>query len=192
MVRVVGMEGAFGAGGGLCHITYHNNSNAHYNICDDYACMSAWAIRRAPSKRAFPNNIGWDEVVVLSGGIYRDVLNTQQSCRSKLPRLHGNNGGVYPHIHHRPGLRHSHDQRVIRLSLGKLSVNLFLQVVKRTNTPIIHYTAFCALKHRRSSYKLAIYMDSGLLFDASSEVYGGEDLALAAGGGRARRKERYI
>ena len=54
-------------------------------------------------------------------------------------------------------------------------------------------TAFCALKHTRSSYKSAIYfVDSGLLFDASSEVYGGEDLALAAGGGRARRKERYI
>ena len=30
-------------------------------------------------------------------------------------------------------------------------------------------------------------MDSGLSFDASSEVYGEEDLALAAGGGRARR-----
>ena len=53
-------------------------------------------------------------------------------------------------------------------------------------------TAFCALKHTRSSYKLAIYMDSGLLFDASSEVYGGEDLALAAGGGRAMKTGRYI
>ena len=56
-----------------------------------------------------------------------------------------------------------------------------------------HRTAFCALKHTRSSYKLAIYyVDSGLLFDASSEVYWGEDLALAAGGGRARRTGRYI
>ena len=54
-------------------------------------------------------------------------------------------------------------------------------------------TAFCALKHTRSGYKLAIYyVDSGLLFDASSEVYGGEDLALAAGGGRAKRTGRYI
>ena len=35
-------------------------------------------------------------------------------------------------------------------------------------------------------------VDSGLSFDASSEVYGGEDLALAAGGGRARRTGRYI
>ena len=32
-------------------------------------------------------------------------------------------------------------------------------------------TAFCALKHTRSSYKPAIYMDSGLSFDASSEVF---------------------
>ena len=48
-----------------------------------------------------------------------------------------------------------------------------------------HRTAFCTLKHTRSSYKLAIYyVDSGLSFDASSEVHGGEDLALAAGGGR--------
>ena len=53
-------------------------------------------------------------------------------------------------------------------------------------------TTFCALKHTRSSYKLAIYMDSGLLFDASSEVYGGKDLALAAGGGRAMKTGRYI
>ena len=56
-----------------------------------------------------------------------------------------------------------------------------------------HRTAFCALKHTCSSYKLAIYyLDSGLSFDASSEAYGGEDLALAAGGGRARRTGRYI
>ena len=56
-----------------------------------------------------------------------------------------------------------------------------------------HRTALCALKHTRSRYKLAIsYVDIGLSFDASSEVYGGEDLALAAGGGRARRTERYI
>ena len=56
-----------------------------------------------------------------------------------------------------------------------------------------HRTAFCALKHMRSSYKAAIYyVDSGLSFDAPSEVYGREDLALAAGGGRARRTGRYI
>ena len=54
-------------------------------------------------------------------------------------------------------------------------------------------TAFCALKHTRSSYKAAIYyVESGLSFDASSGVYGGEDLALAAGGGMARRTGRYI
>ena len=48
------------------------------------------------------------------------------------------------------------------------------------------------MKHTRSSYKLAIYyVDIGLSFDASSDVYGGEDLALAAGGGRARRTGRY-
>ena len=35
----------------------------------------------------------------------------------------------------------------------------------------LHRTAFCALKHTRSSYKPAIYMDSGLSFDASSEVF---------------------
>ena len=39
-------------------------------------------------------------------------------------------------------------------------------------------TAFCAMKHTRSSYKPAIYMDRGLSFDASSEVYGGKDLVL--------------
>ena len=56
-----------------------------------------------------------------------------------------------------------------------------------------HRTAFCALKHPRSSYKLAFYyVDSGSSFDASSEVYAGEDLALTAGGGRARRTGRYI
>ena len=54
-------------------------------------------------------------------------------------------------------------------------------------------TAFCALKHTRSSHKLAIYyVDIGLSFNASSEVYRGEDLALAARGGRARRTGRYI
>ena len=35
-------------------------------------------------------------------------------------------------------------------------------------------TAFCALKHTRSSYKTVIFMDDGLSFDASSEVYAGE------------------
>ena len=35
-------------------------------------------------------------------------------------------------------------------------------------------------------------MDSGLSYDASSEVYSGEDLALAAEGGRGRRTGRYI
>ena len=44
-------------------------------------------------------------------------------------------------------------------------------------------TAFCTLKHMRSSCKPAIYMDSGLSFDASSEVYGWEDMALAVGSG---------
>ena len=47
-------------------------------------------------------------------------------------------------------------------------------------------TAFCALKYTRSSYKLAIYMDSGLSFDASLKVYGGEDLALAVGSGKLK------
>ena len=48
-------------------------------------------------------------------------------------------------------------------------------------------TAFCALKHTRSSYKPATYyVDSGLSFDASSGVYGGEDLALAVGSGKFR------
>ena len=56
-----------------------------------------------------------------------------------------------------------------------------------------HRTAFCALKHRRSSHKLANhYVDSGLSFNPSSEVYGGKDSALAAGEGRARRTGRYI
>ena len=57
-----------------------------------------------------------------------------------------------------------------------------------------HRTAFCALQHTRSSYKPAIhYVNSGLSFDASSKVYKGEDLALAAEGGRARRTgRRYI
>ena len=54
-------------------------------------------------------------------------------------------------------------------------------------------TAFCGLKHTRSSYKPAIYfMDSELPFDAFSEVLGEEDLNLAAGGGRARGPGRYI
>ena len=50
---------------------------------------------------------------------------------------------------------------------------------------------FCALKHARNSYKSAIYVGSRLSFDASSEVCGREDLALAAGWGpRARRTGR--
>ena len=53
-------------------------------------------------------------------------------------------------------------------------------------------TAFCALKHARSSYKPAIYADSGLLFDASSEVYGGEDSALAVGSGKVRGGSRRV
>ena len=49
-----------------------------------------------------------------------------------------------------------------------------------------HRTAFCALKHTRNSYKSAFYMDSGLSFDASWGVYGGEDLALAVESGNDR------
>ena len=40
------------------------------------------------------------------------------------------------------------------------------------------------LRVTRSSYKLAIYMYSGLSFDASSEVFGGQDFALAVGSGK--------
>ena len=47
-------------------------------------------------------------------------------------------------------------------------------------------TAFCTLKYTRSSYKPAIYVDDGLPFDAPSEVFGGGDLAVAVGGGKAR------
>ena len=47
-------------------------------------------------------------------------------------------------------------------------------------------TAFCALKHTRSTYKPAIYVDSGLSFDASSEMYAGEDLALVVGSRKVR------
>ena len=47
-----------------------------------------------------------------------------------------------------------------------------------------YHTAFGVLKHTRSSYKPAIYMDIGLSFDASSEVYGGRDLALAVTSGK--------
>ena len=50
-----------------------------------------------------------------------------------------------------------------------------------------HRTAFCALKHTRSSYKPAIYMDdNGLSFNASSEVFRGKDLAFTVGGGKVR------
>ena len=38
-------------------------------------------------------------------------------------------------------------------------------------------TAFYPLKDARSSYKLAIFMDSGFLVDASLEVHGGQDWA---------------
>ena len=48
-------------------------------------------------------------------------------------------------------------------------------------------TAFCALKQTRSSYIPAIYyVYSGLSSDASSEVCGGEHLALAFGSGKVR------
>ena len=59
----------------------------------------------------------------------------------------------------------------------------------------VHLTFFEALSSPwliTIAVKPAIYMDSGLSFDASSEVFGGEDLALVAGGGRARRTGRYI
>ena len=52
--------------------------------------------------------------------------------------------------------------------------------------------AFCAPKHTRSSYKPAIFMDSGLSFDASSEVYGGEDLALAVGSGKLKGRSGSV
>ena len=48
-------------------------------------------------------------------------------------------------------------------------------------------SAFCALKHTRSSCKPALYyVASGSSFDASSEVYRGEDSALVAGNGKVR------
>ena len=49
-----------------------------------------------------------------------------------------------------------------------------------------HRTTFCALEHARSSYKPAIFMDSGFLVHASCGVLGKEDWTLAAGGGRFR------
>ena len=39
-------------------------------------------------------------------------------------------------------------------------------------------TTFCALNHTRSSYKPAIYMNSGFSFDVSSEVLGGRTWPL--------------
>ena len=48
------------------------------------------------------------------------------------------------------------------------------------------------MKHARSSHYPAIYLDSGLSFDAvdtSLEVRRGEDLALAVGDGMVRRSE---
>ena len=55
-----------------------------------------------------------------------------------------------------------------------------------------HRTTFHALKHTRSTYKPAINQDSGLTFDASSEVRGGRDLALVALGGRVKRAWTHI
>ena len=54
--------------------------------------------------------------------------------------------------------------------------------------PQQYRTAFFALKNTRSSYKPAMFMDtsSGLSFDASSEVYGGEDLDRAVGSGKLK------
>ena len=49
-----------------------------------------------------------------------------------------------------------------------------------------HRTAFCVLKHVRSSYKPAISKDSRVLVDASSGVLGKEDWALAVEGGRVQ------
>ena len=51
----------------------------------------------------------------------------------------------------------------------------------------LHRTAFCALKHTRSSHYPPIYSDSGLSFDASFKVHRGEDLALEVEGGRILR-----
>ena len=49
-----------------------------------------------------------------------------------------------------------------------------------------HCTTICALKCARSSYKPAIFMDSGVLVDALSGMLGREDWALAVGSGRVR------
>ena len=42
------------------------------------------------------------------------------------------------------------------------------------------------VKNTRSSFKPAIYLNSGLSLDASSKVHGGEDFALEVGGGKVR------
>ena len=47
-------------------------------------------------------------------------------------------------------------------------------------------TAFCELKHTRSSYKPRIYVDSGKPFDDSSEVFQGKDLTIAVGSDKVR------
>lgn len=51
-----------------------------------------------------------------------------------------------------------------------------------------HRTAFCALKHARSSCKTALFMDSELLVDTSSQVSGRRTgpLRKVVAGSRAR------
>ena len=52
-----------------------------------------------------------------------------------------------------------------------------------------HRTAFGALKHTRSSYKLVTYyVDGGLSFDASSEVYRGGGLGPCGWKGHGQEK----
>ena len=44
-------------------------------------------------------------------------------------------------------------------------------------------TIFCALKDARTNNKPAMFMDSEVLVDTSSDVLGRDDWALAGGGG---------
>ena len=62
----------------------------------------------------------------------------------------------------------------------------FLATTDTSSIKQQYRTVSCALKHTRSSYKPAIFMDSGWSFDAFSEVYGGEDLDRAVGSGKLK------
>ena len=73
--------------------------------------------------------------------------------------------------------------RLLRREMGRSGEKRVTAVgtTHNSSTDQQHRTAFYALKDARSSYKPAIFMDSGFLVDTSSDVLGGKGLDPCGG-----------